>query len=161
MTHSFSSFPSSLYLVGKQSRVVYIVAISLLALRFKKVHPGLRIPSSTEGSKYIPLTCLLLYPTYPHKHQTKMPSLLRFRSSSPRRSRSRSNSHCYTTPSTPSPEIFPQKLPVSEKESDAECWERMLALQREYHCYNSARLEAAVEALENGVALEKVAVRKL
>ncbi|KAF8864027.1 hypothetical protein BDZ45DRAFT_74888 [Acephala macrosclerotiorum] len=35
-------------------------------------------------------------------------------------------------------------------ESDAECWSRMLALQRKYHCYNSARLEAAVEALENG-----------
>jgi hypothetical protein len=37
----------------------------------------------------------------------------------------------------------------------------MLALQREYHCYNSARLEAAVEALENGVRVEEVAVRKL
>jgi len=42
------------------------------------------------------------------------------------------------------------------KESDAECWERMLALQREYHCYNSARLEAAVEALEQGYAIEEV-----
>jgi hypothetical protein len=34
--------------------------------------------------------------------------------------------------------------------SDVERWQRMLVLQREYHCYNSARLEAAVEALENG-----------
>jgi len=42
------------------------------------------------------------------------------------------------------------------KESDAECWERMLALQMEYHCYKSARLEAAVEALERGWAVEEV-----
>jgi len=34
----------------------------------------------------------------------------------------------------------------------------MLSLQREYHCYNSARLEAAVEALENGVAFEEVLI---
>lgn len=45
------------------------------------------------------------------------------------------------------------------KESDAECWGRMLALQREYHCYNSARLEAAVEALESGLAIEEVPMR--
>lgn len=36
------------------------------------------------------------------------------------------------------------------EESDKECWSRMLKLQREFHCYNSARLEAAVEALEMG-----------
>jgi len=41
-------------------------------------------------------------------------------------------------------------------ESDMQCWERMLMLQREYHCYNSARLEAAVEALERGFAIEEV-----
>ncbi|KAE8441396.1 hypothetical protein EG329_004985 [Mollisiaceae sp. DMI_Dod_QoI] len=45
----------------------------------------------------------------------------------------------------------PFQFQVPERgESDAECWSRMLALQREYHCYNSARLEAAVEAMENG-----------
>jgi len=49
------------------------------------------------------------------------------------------------------PAFVPQK-----GESDAECWERMLALQREYHCYNSARLEAAVEALEKGCRIEDV-----
>ena len=38
----------------------------------------------------------------------------------------------------------------SPTETDAQCWHKMLALQREYHCYNSARLEAAVEALESG-----------
>ncbi|KAH7397685.1 hypothetical protein BKA64DRAFT_44438 [Cadophora sp. MPI-SDFR-AT-0126] len=43
-------------------------------------------------------------------------------------------------------------------ESDAECWSRMLALQREYHCYNSARLEAAVEALDNGWRIEDVPI---
>ncbi|CZR58172.1 uncharacterized protein PAC_08063 [Phialocephala subalpina] len=54
------------------------------------------------------------------------------------------------------PTPAPTTVPVQEiqglrkRESDAECWSRMLALQREYHCYNSARLEAAVEALENG-----------
>lgn len=32
----------------------------------------------------------------------------------------------------------------------------MLKLQREYHCYNSARLEAAVEALEKGWGLGAV-----
>lgn len=34
----------------------------------------------------------------------------------------------------------------------------MLALQREYHCYNSARLEAAVEALDNGWRIEDVPI---
>jgi len=34
-------------------------------------------------------------------------------------------------------------------------------LQREYHCYNSARLEAAVEALEKGVRIEEVPIREL
>lgn len=32
-----------------------------------------------------------------------------------------------------------------QNESDEETWERMIALQAEYHCYRSARLEAAVE----------------
>jgi len=31
-------------------------------------------------------------------------------------------------------------------------------LQREYHCYNSARLEAAVEALEKGLSIEEVPI---
>lgn len=35
----------------------------------------------------------------------------------------------------------------------------MLALQREFHCYNSARLEAAVEALEQGRSFEEVGIR--
>jgi len=47
-----------------------------------------------------------------------------------------------------------------EQESDKDCWNRMLNLQREYHCYNSARLEAAVEALERGWGIEGVGVRK-
>jgi hypothetical protein len=34
--------------------------------------------------------------------------------------------------------------------SDAKRWHRMLKMQREFHCYKSARLEAAVEALERG-----------
>ena len=33
-------------------------------------------------------------------------------------------------------------------------------LQREYHCYNSARLEAAVEALERGLRIEEVPIRE-
>ncbi len=45
-------------------------------------------------------------------------------------------------------------------ESDAETWERMLALQKEYRCYNSARVEAAVEALEKGWKIEDMSVRK-
>lgn len=53
--------------------------------------------------------------------------------------------------STNSSNPIPIQLEVPKRgESDEECWSRMLALQREYHCYNSARLEAAVEALENG-----------
>ena len=52
----------------------------------------------------------------------------------------------------------PFSVPV-QQESDAECWERMLALQREYHCYKSARLEAAVEALERGCSIEEVPMR--
>ncbi|APA09994.1 hypothetical protein SS1G_05731 [Sclerotinia sclerotiorum 1980 UF-70] len=54
------------------------------------------------------------------------------------------------------PDIMRSRILASPKESDAECWERMLALQKEYHCYQSARLEAAVEALENGWLLEDV-----
>ena len=50
---------------------------------------------------------------------------------------------------------------MGHEESDAECWSRMLTLQREYHCYNSARLEAAVEALEKGVGFEEVPIREL
>jgi len=34
----------------------------------------------------------------------------------------------------------------------------MLLLQKEYHCYKSARMEAAIEALENGWGVEEVAV---
>ena len=45
-------------------------------------------------------------------------------------------------------------------ESDTECWERMLILQREYHCYKSARLEAAVEAMEMGVGIGDLPMRK-
>jgi hypothetical protein len=51
-------------------------------------------------------------------------------------------------------------LEMRDGESDAECWSRMLMLQREYHCYNSARLEAAVDALEKGVRIEEVPIRK-
>ncbi|KAA8575733.1 hypothetical protein MFRU_020g00980 [Monilinia fructicola] len=54
------------------------------------------------------------------------------------------------------PDIMRSRVLASPKESDAECWERMLALQKEYHCYQSARLEAAVEALENGWLIEEV-----
>jgi hypothetical protein len=50
---------------------------------------------------------------------------------------------------------------MKDEESDAECWSRMLMLQMEYHCYNSARLEAAVEALEKGVGIEEVPIREL
>jgi hypothetical protein len=49
---------------------------------------------------------------------------------------------------------------TAPRESDAECWGRMLALQREYHCYKSARLEAAIEALEQGYAIEEVPIRE-
>ncbi|KAG9239709.1 hypothetical protein BJ875DRAFT_436228 [Amylocarpus encephaloides] len=54
------------------------------------------------------------------------------------------------------PRVAPVSLPDSTLfapmigETDAQCWKRMLALQKEYHCYNSARLEAAVEAEERG-----------
>ncbi|RDW64898.1 hypothetical protein BP6252_10549 [Coleophoma cylindrospora] len=41
-------------------------------------------------------------------------------------------------------------------ESDSDRWVRMLALQKQYHCYNSARLEAAVEALERGWGLSDI-----
>jgi len=44
-------------------------------------------------------------------------------------------------------------------ETDAQCWQRMLRLQREYHCYNSARLEAAVEAEERGEGFVNVPSR--
>jgi len=34
----------------------------------------------------------------------------------------------------------------------------MLRMQREFHCYKSARLEAAVEALDNGASFEEVPI---
>jgi len=34
----------------------------------------------------------------------------------------------------------------------------MLKMQQAFHCYKSARLEAAVEALDNGVPLEEVPI---
>jgi len=36
----------------------------------------------------------------------------------------------------------------------------MISLQREYHCYKSARLEAAVEALERGCSIDEVPMRE-
>jgi len=87
-----------------------------------------------------------------------------------RRTLSRNNSSARTPP-PPSltglglPETFfnikrreSTGLELRDGESDAECWSRMLKLQREYHCYNSARLEAAVEALERGLAIEEVPI---
>jgi hypothetical protein len=53
-----------------------------------------------------------------------------------------------------------EPLRDGERESDQECWERMLMLQREFHCYKSARMEAAVEALERGFGVEEVAIRE-
>lgn len=87
-----------------------------------------------------------------------------------RRTMSRTNSKSRTSPPPPpalngfsdffhSRVSTPIPIPAT-KESDTECWERMLALQREYHCYNSARLEAAVEALERGCAIEEVPMRE-
>jgi len=81
-----------------------------------------------------------------------------------RRTKSRTNSGSRTPPPPALvgfSDFFHSRVstPISipaPKESDAECWERMLALQREYHCYNSARLEAAVEALEQGYATEEL-----
>jgi hypothetical protein len=58
-------------------------------------------------------------------------------------------------------EALKSRVLASPKESDSECWERMLALQKEYHCYHSARLEAAVDALESGWLIEDVPMRKI
>jgi hypothetical protein len=43
---------------------------------------------------------------------------------------------------------------------DTECWEKMFVPQTEYHCYTSARLEAAVEMLESGYSVEEVPMRE-
>jgi len=81
-----------------------------------------------------------------------------------RRTLSRTSSSARTPPPPPlhgfadffhSRLTAPVKIP-EQRESDAECWERMLMLQREYHCYKSARLEAAVEALESGWSISEV-----
>jgi hypothetical protein len=46
---------------------------------------------------------------------------------------------------------FVTPVPSDEADSnDVKRWQRMLRMQREFHCYKSARLEAAVEALERG-----------
>ncbi len=70
-------------------------------------------------------------------------------------SNSAANSNLNGEVSSAVPMFVPQK-----GESDAEQWSKMLALQREYHCYNSARLEAAVEALEKGWRIEEVPIRE-
>jgi hypothetical protein len=85
-----------------------------------------------------------------------------------RRTKSRTNSNSRTPPPpalSGFSDFFHSRVstPISitaPRESDAECWERMLGLQKEYHCYKSARLEAAVEALEQGCAIEEVPMRK-
>jgi hypothetical protein len=59
----------------------------------------------------------------------------------------------------PTRDTMPVWVPV-QQETDAACWERMLALQKEYHCYKSARLEAAVEALESGCSIDEVPMRE-
>lgn len=41
--------------------------------------------------------------------------------------------------------------------SDAQLWRRMLAIQQEFHCYNSARMSAALLGLEMGVDVEQFA----
>jgi hypothetical protein len=85
-----------------------------------------------------------------------------------RRTLSRCNSSARTPPPPPlngfadffhSTVAAPVRIP-EQRESDAEIWERMLMLQREYHCYKSARLEAAVEALEMGWSIEEVPMRE-
>lgn len=38
-----------------------------------------------------------------------------------------------------------------EDMDDAKLWRRMLDIQREFHCYNSARMAAALLELEMGV----------
>ena len=70
---------------------------------------------------------------------------------SPTTSRTNSNNENTTTPQSESSTGTDSDLfnPMME-ETDAQCWQRMLRLQREYHCYNSARLSAAVEAEERG-----------
>ncbi|KAH8596864.1 hypothetical protein B0O99DRAFT_685344 [Bisporella sp. PMI_857] len=79
-----------------------------------------------------------------------------------RRSRSRNSTASPTPPALNGlGEFFHSRVssPISipeSKESDAACWERMLMLQREYHCYKSARLEAAVEAIERGAEINEV-----
>ncbi|KAG0652475.1 hypothetical protein D0Z07_0675 [Hyphodiscus hymeniophilus] len=47
------------------------------------------------------------------------------------------------------PFVTPVPSDVAD-ENDVKRWQRMLRMQREFHCYRSARLEAAVEALERG-----------
>lgn len=44
-----------------------------------------------------------------------------------------------------------------EELSDAQLWRRMLAIQQEFHCYNSARLSAALLGLEMGVDVGQLA----
>lgn len=45
--------------------------------------------------------------------------------------------------------------------SDTELWRYMLALQKVYRCYHSARISAAVEELEMGVRVDDMDIRKL
>lgn len=45
-----------------------------------------------------------------------------------------------------------------EVETDVARWTHMLSLQRQYRCYNSARMAAAVEALERGWRVEDLGV---
>ena len=101
---------------------------------------------------------------YPHRRMlSRGSSSTSTPSSSPTRASSSSlqNLFHHHTSRSASPALqAPTRSLEQHKETDAECWERMLTLQMEYHCYNSARLEAAVEALESGCPFEKVPIRK-
>lgn len=74
-------------------------------------------------------------------------SILRTNTSSPPPSLEGFTELFHSRVSTP----FVTPVPSDESDSsDAKRWARMLRMQREFHCYKSARLEAAVEALERG-----------
>ncbi len=52
-----------------------------------------------------------------------------------------------STSASASPAAMLSALPPPDSPSDnARLWRRMLALQRRYHCYNSARMSAALES---------------
>lgn len=91
-------------------------------------------------------------PIFQPEHQHKI--LPRFTPS-----RRGSNSAAYSTRTTSAAQARPFDPTDGEDMDDSQLWQRMLDIQRNFHCYNSARMSAALLELEMGIDVGHLARR--